>query len=43
MHIMYLQLESVESVGHRKESNERHNRTGKEKPSAEAKSSEENH
>jgi hypothetical protein len=37
---MYLQLESMESVGHRKESSERHNKTGKEKPSTEDISSE---
>jgi hypothetical protein len=35
--VVYLQLESV---GHRKASKERHNKTGKEKPSAEAISSE---
>ena len=40
---LYLQLESMESVGHRKESSERHNKIGKEKPSIEAISSERNH
>jgi hypothetical protein len=42
-YIAYLQLESVELVGHRKESIESLNKIGKEKLSAEAKSSKENH